>query len=222
MKFAPLATGSSESVLVTVRSGCSGVGVGVIVGVEVNVGVAVGVLVGVEVNVGVAVGVLVGVEVNVGVAVGVLVGVEVNVGVAEGVLVGVEVNVGVAVGVLVAVAVAVGGSGVGVFVTVGETNVSEPLVNVSERGELAVSRRETPESVSAVVPSETVEKVTADSMPSPFGPAGTPVVEQPNTTLFAPVVGAGQFTLRPVEPRKVSLVALTKDRTLASQVSVKS
>ena len=123
---------------------------------------------------------------------------------------------------LVAVAVAVGGSGVGVFVAVGETKVSEPLVNVNESGELAVSWSETPESASAVVPSETVEKVTVDRMPSPFGPAPAPVVEQPNVTSFAPVVGPGQLTLRPVEPRNVPLVALIKDRTLASHVSVKS
>ena len=43
------------------------VSVGVLVGVEVDVGVGVGVLVGVEVDVGVGVGVLVGVEVGVGV-----------------------------------------------------------------------------------------------------------------------------------------------------------
>ena len=112
--------------------------------------------------------------------------------------------------------------GVGVCVAVGDTNVSEPPVNVKDSGELAVSVSETPESVSADVPPETVEKVTVVRMPFPFGPAGTPVVEQPKVTLFGPVVGAGQLRLRPVEPRKVPLVALIKDRTLASHVSVKS
>ncbi len=217
----PLATGSRESVLVTVRSGCSGVGVGVIVGVLV--GVAVAVFVGVAVAV--LVGVFVGVDVKVGVAVGVLVGVDVNVGVAVAVFVGV--GVAVAVFVAVAVGVAVDGSAVGVLVlvgvlvAVGDTNVSEPPVLVKDSGELAVSVSETLESANADVPSETVEKVMAVRIPAPFGPAGTPVVEQLNVTLFAPVVGAGQFTLRPVEPRKVSLVALTKDRTPASQVNVK-
>ncbi len=59
-------------------------------------------------------------------------------------------------------------------------------------------------------------------MPFPFGPAGTPVVEQPNETLFAPVVGAGQLTDRAVDPRKAPFVALTNESTLASHVSVKS
>jgi hypothetical protein len=76
-----------------------GVGVGVLVGVEVRVGVGVGVVVGVEVGVGVGVGVLVGVEVRVGVGVDVLVGVDVGVGVGVGVVVGVDVGVSVGVGV---------------------------------------------------------------------------------------------------------------------------
>jgi hypothetical protein len=186
------------------------VGVLVAVAVAVKVGVAVGVKVGVLVAVGVAVAVFVGVAVKVAVAVGVNVGV----------LVGVEVNVGVDVAVLVAVAVGVLVN-VGVLVAVGATNVKEPPVLVKDSGELAVSASDTAESVSTDVPDETVEKVTFDRMPAPAGPAGTPVVEQLKVTLFAPVVGAGQFTLRPVEPRNVSLVALTNDRTLASHVSVK-
>ena len=108
----PLATGSVESVLVTVRSGEVGVlvGVGVLVAVAVFVGVAVLVEVGVIVGVDVAVGV------NVAVAVGVLVFVAVAVAVAVAVLVAVAVGVAVCVLVLVAVAVAVG---VLVFVGVG-------------------------------------------------------------------------------------------------------
>ena len=126
MKLAPLATGSIESVLVTVRSGDVGVAVGVNVLVGVKVAVAVGVMVGVEVSVGVAVAV--GVNVAVGVDVNVAVGVDVNVAVAVAVNVGVcvAVAVGVAVGVAVAVAVAVGvgvdvAVAVGVLVVVGVT-----------------------------------------------------------------------------------------------------
>ena len=110
----PLATGSSESVLVTVRSGEVGVAVGVNVAVGVAVLVGVAVFVGVNVNVGVGVAVavgvavLVGVDVNVGVAVAVNVGVCVEVAVAVAVGVLVFVAVGVIVGVLVAVGVGVG------------------------------------------------------------------------------------------------------------------
>ncbi len=136
----PLATGSSESVLVTVRSGDVGVAVGVNVAVGVAVFVGVGVIVGVDVAVGVkvavavgvAVAVKVGVAVNVGVAVAVAVGVAVGVAVlvAVGVIVGVEVGVGVGVGartlvVSIAVlldsfdsAIAFAGSTWAVFVTV--------------------------------------------------------------------------------------------------------
>ena len=59
-------------------------------------------------------------------------------------------------------------------------------------------------------------------MPFPFGPSGAPVVEQPNVTLFAPVVGGGQLTLRPLEPRKEPLFALTNERMAESHVNVKS
>ena len=94
-------------------------GVGVAVGVEVDVGVAVavgvGVLVAVAVGVGVLVAVAVGVGVLVAVAVAVLVAVAVGVGVLVAVAVGVGVLVEVAVGVGVLVAVAVG---VGVLVAV--------------------------------------------------------------------------------------------------------
>ena len=183
------------------------------VAVLVDVAVAVGVFVGVEVKVAVAVGVLVAVLVAVAVAVGVFVGVEVKVAVAVGVLVAVLVAVAVAVGVFVLV---------GVLVAVGEINVSEPPEIVNDSGELAVSVSETPDSVSAVVPSETVENWIVVRMPAPIGPVAAPVVEQPNVTLLAPVVGGGQVTLRPVEPRNAPLVALTKERTLASQVNVKS
>ena len=123
---------------------------------------------------------------------------------------------------MVTVRSGVSGVDVGVLVGVGDRKVSDPPVVVRDSGELAVSVIATPDSVSEDVPSETLENVTDVRMPAPLGPAGTPVVEQPNVTLFAPVVGAGQFTLRPVEPRKVPLVALTNKRTLASHVSVKS
>jgi len=163
----PLATGSAESLLVTVRSGVSGVGVGVIVGVAV--------LVGVDVNVGVGVAVLVGVDVKVGVG-----------------------------------------------VAVGEMNVIEPFAVVGTAGEPAVLLRATPDSVNADVPSATVENWIVVSTPGPFGPAPAPVVEQPNVTSLAPSTGGGQVTLRPVEPRKAPLFALTNESTAASQVRVKS
>ena len=210
-----------EAVLVTVRSTNRGVGVAVIVGVEVvvdvDVAVAVAVLVGVDVTVGVfgTVGVAVIVAVAVGVAV--LVGVDVCVGV--GVKVGVAVFVGVSVGVAVFVGVLVF---CGVWVAVGEMNVIEPFAVVIVSGEAPVFASRTLESVRADVPSETVENWTVVRMPSPFGPGCAPVVEQPNATLFAPVVGGGHVTVRPVDPRNVSLVALMKASTPASQVSVKS
>ena len=90
----PLTTGSGSSSIVIVRSGRTGV----FVGVGVLVAVGVGVLVGVGVGVGVLVGVAVGVGVFVAVGVGVLVGVGVGVGVLVGVAVGVFVGVGVGVG----------------------------------------------------------------------------------------------------------------------------
>ncbi len=86
--------------------GRDGVGVAVLVGVDVTVAVAVAV--DVFVAVAVLVAVAVGVDVSWGVAVAVAVGVTVAVSVAVGVLVGVELGVAVAVGVPVAVAVAVG------------------------------------------------------------------------------------------------------------------
>jgi hypothetical protein len=132
VRVAPLATGSGLSVLDTVRSGRSGVGVGVFVGVGVDVLVGVGVFVAVGVTVAVGVAVAVAVAVGVLVAVGVFVGVDVAVGVAVAVGVLVDVAVGVFVGVGVAVFVGVGvavlvgvgvavlvGVGVGVFVAVG-------------------------------------------------------------------------------------------------------
>ena len=76
----PVKTGSGESDIVRIRSGSSGVGVGVNVEVGVAVFVGVAVNVGVAVFVGVAVGVEVGVDVKVGVGVAVNVGVDVNVG----------------------------------------------------------------------------------------------------------------------------------------------
>ena len=88
-----MTTGSGSSSIVTVRSGRSGVFVGV--GVLVGVGVAVLVGVGVGVLVGVGVAVLVGVGVGVGVGVLVGVGVGVLVGVGVAVFVGVGVGVGV-------------------------------------------------------------------------------------------------------------------------------
>jgi len=195
------------------------VGVAVLVAVGVSVAVAVGV--GVTVKVGVAVGVKVGVAVLVSVAVAVAVAVgvvvAVNVGVAVFVAVGVAVWVGVGVGVAVAVSV-----NVGVMVAVGALNVSEPWLMVIDSGDPPVSSRTTLESVSVVVPSCSVAKSIVVRMPSPLGPGSTPVVEQPKVTLLAPVVGAGQSTVRPVDPRKVPLVALTNERTLASHVSVKS
>lgn len=220
----------AEAVFVIVRSTISGVGVGVTVGVDVAVDVDVAVLVAVVVGVAVVVDVdvCVGVEVIVGVAL--LVAVAAAVAVLAGVAVAVA--VGVIVGVGVIVSVAVGGSGVGVLVgvlvfcgvrvAVGEMNVIEPSAVVIVSGEAPVSASRTPDNVSADVPPETVENWTVVRMPSPFAPACAPVVEQPNVTLFAPVAGAGHVTVRPVEPRNVPLVVLIKERTLASQVSVKS
>ena len=224
--------GIGVGVLVIVGVGVR-VAVDVLVAVAVAVGVDVKVGVGVAVNVGVAVLVGVGVDVKVGVAVlvgvGVAVLVAVKVGVAVGVLVGVAVFVGVAVAVAVAVAVNVGVAvfvgvdvNVGVCVAVGETKVIEPFAVVGVDGEPMVSSSATAESVAGDVPSATVENWMVVRMPAPFGPALAPVVVQPNVTLFAPVVGAGQLTVRVVEPRKAPLVALTNESTPASHVSVKS
>ena len=177
-------------------------------------------IVGVGVYVGVTVGVLVGS--GVGVLVGVAVGVSVGVAVAVGV--GVTVGDGVLVAVAVAVGVGVGGSGVavsvGVGVAVGETNVIEPLVVVVGSVLLAVSVSVTADSATDDTPSATVPNWIVVKTPMPFGPAVAPIVLQPNVTVFAPVVGAGQVTVRPVEPRNEPLVALTKVRTVASQVTV--
>ncbi len=98
----------------------------------------------------------------------------------------------------------------------------EPFTVDGVDGTAAVSSTVMLERVSADVPSDTVENWMVVRMPAPFGPAATPVVEQPNVTLLAPVVGAGQLTVLPVEPRKLPFVALIKDRTFASHVSVKS
>ena len=111
---------------------------------------------------------------------------------------------------------------VGGLVAVGETRVIEPSTVVGVDGELPVSSSATLERVSRDVPSATVENSIVVRMPAPFGPAPAPVVEQPNVTLFAPVVGAGQFTLRPVEPRNGPFVALMNDSMDESQVRVKS
>ncbi len=201
------------------------VGVGVTVDVAVLVAVAVAVAVFVGVDVCVGVGVTVGVDVFVAVAVAVAVFVGVDVCVGVGVTVGVDVFVAVAVAVAVWVLVGVI-VGVlvfcGVWVAVGEMNVIEPFVVVVVSGELPVSASRTPDNVRADVPSETVENWTVVRIPSPFGPGCAPVVEQPNVTLLAPVVGGGQVTERPVEPRNASLVALIKASTPASQASVTS
>lgn len=174
-----------------------------------GVGVAVAVDVDVRVGVGVTVGVLVGVSVTVGVfvAVDVLVGVPVAVPVA--------VAVAVLVGVLVAVPVAVG-------VGVGDTKVSEPLVVVSVIDAADVSVSATLEKMRGDVPSATVANWTVASTPAPVGPGSTPVVVQLKVTDVAVVVGAGQFTVRPVEPRNVPSETPVKERTALSQVSVKS
>ena len=128
---------------------------------------------------------------------------------------GVDVDVGVDVNVGVLVLVAV-------CVAVGETNVIEPSAVVRIEGEPPVSSSVTLESVAGDVPSATVENWIVVKMPAPFGPAPAPVVEQLTVTLLAPVVGGGQLTLRPVEPRNAPLLASMKDRTPASQVSVTS
>jgi hypothetical protein len=77
---------------------CAGVGVAVVVGIEVDVGAGVAVVVDVEVDVGAGVTVAVGVEVDVGAGVTVVVGVEVGGGVSAAVVVcvGVIVDVGMA------------------------------------------------------------------------------------------------------------------------------
>ena len=54
------------------------------------------------------------------------------------------------------------------------------------------------------------------------GPGLAPVVVQLKVTEVAVGVGAGQFTVRPVEPRSVPLETLAKERTALSQLSVKS
>ena len=155
----------------------------------------------------------------VGVFVGVLVGVLVfvGVGVTVGVLVAVPVfvGVGVIVGVLVAVPVVVG-------VAVGDTNVSEPLVVVRVMDAADVSVNVTAEKMSGDVPSVPVLNWTVESTPAPLGPGPTPVVVQLKVTEVAVAVGAGQFTVRPVEPRSVPLETPVKERTALSQVSVKS
>ena len=168
-------------------------------------------------SVGVAVAVDVDVLVGVDVTVGVSVGVEVLVGVSVGVevTVGVSVGVDVLVGVLVAVPVAVG-------VGVGDTKVSEPLVVVSVMDAADVSVSATLEKIRGDVPSATVANWTVASTPAPVGPGSTPVVVQLKVTEVAVVVGAGQFTVRPVEPRNVPLETPVKERTALSQVSVKS
>ncbi len=48
-----------------------------------------------------------------------------------------------------------------------------------------------------------------------------PLVLQLKVRLLAVVVGAGQVTVRPVEPRKAPLVTLTNVRMVESQVTVK-
>ncbi len=119
------------------------------------------------------------------------------------------------------VAVAVGvGVFVGIAVAVGEANVIDPSPVVNGRAVLAVFVSVTAESATAETPSLTVPNLTVVSTPVPLGPAATPVVLQPKVTVFAPVAGAGQVTVRPVEPRNGPLVALTKVRTVSSQVSV--
>ena len=119
------------------------------------------------------------------------------------------------VGVPVAVAVAVG-------VAVGDTKVSEPLVVVRVMDPADVLVNTTPERMSGDVPSATVANWTVARMPVSLGPSATPVVVQLNVTEMAVVVGAEQFTVRPVEPRNVPLETLVKERTALSQVSVKS
>ena len=58
-------------------------------------------------------------------------------------------------------------------------------------------------------------------MPEPDGPAAPPVVSQVKETLLAVVVGASQVTARPVEPRNIPLLTLTKLRRAGSQLKVK-
>ncbi len=165
---------------------------------------------------GVTVRVSSGVQVGTGVHVGtaVQVGTGVHVGTGVGVLIGVGVLNGVGVTVTVDVTFGVG-------VAVGETNVIDPCVVVNGRAVLAVSVSVTTESTTAETPWLTVLNWTVVSTPVPLGPAATPVVLQPNVTVVAVVVGAGQVTVRVVEPRNEPFDALINERTAASQVSVK-
>ena len=114
------------------------------------------------------------------------------------------------------------GVAVGVAVAVGDTKVSEPLVVVSVIDTADVSVSATLEKMRGDVPSATVANWTVASAPEPFGPGLAPVVVQLNVTDVAVVVGVGQFTVRPVEPRNAPLETLVKERTALSQVSVKS
>ena len=131
----PVKTGSGASDFVTIRSGSSGVAVGVAVFVAVAVLVGVDVIVGVDVAVGVKVAVAVGVAVKVGV--GVMVAVLVGVGVIVGVLVAVGVGVGartfvVSIAVLLVSSnssIVLSGSTVAVLVTVSSmADVRKPVI----------------------------------------------------------------------------------------------
>ena len=135
---------------------------------------------------------------------GVHVGTGVHVGSGVAVLAGGVVCDPVSVDVAVAVAVAVAAG----VVPAGGTKIIKPFVVVAVSGKSPVSLSWTLDSVRVEVPAETVENWRRARLPSPFGPACAPAVEQPNVTLVASVAGGRHVTERPVEPRKALLSAL--------------
>jgi hypothetical protein len=123
--------------------------------------------------------------------------------------------------VVVGVALTVGvGDGVLVGVAVGSCTVTVPSVVVTEMDVSAVSARDTSESAMGEVPSATVPNCTVAKTPEPFGPGWMPLESQSNEALVAVVVGAGQVTVRPVDPRNAPLTTLTYVSLVSFQVTV--
>ena len=79
-----------------------------------------------------------------------------------------------------------------------------------------VSSSRTLESVRSDVPSATAPKTIVASVPVPAGPGWLPVLSQPKATLVAVTTGPAQMMVRPLEPRNVPLVTLTKVTTAGS------
>jgi hypothetical protein len=60
---------------------------------------------------------------------------------------------------------------------------------------------------------------TVARTPEPFGPGSDPLESQPKVTLAAPTDGAGQTTVRLVEPRNAPLATLEKVKIVSSQLT---